>query len=107
MSDVKEVNLTVNMGAVQGRYLAGIQNLLDVIIYIYAGHDSVTEEQYGAQRGFWAFHPAGGKRLSHADARKCSAAWLLTAFLTDSVNRTAGFLEDCRKVCALYRLTVR
>jgi len=100
-----KVNVSVNTAALQGNYLAGIQNLLDVITFVYSGHSSVTEELYREHNiGFIAFHPASNRRLSYAEAKDQSTQWLLTSFLTDSVNVTGNFLNECRRVCALYRL---
>ncbi len=107
MPEAKNVNVSVNTGALLGKFLRDIQNLLDIIMLVSAGLESVTEEQYRANPAFMSFQPAVNQSLTLDDAKNRSKQWLLTSFLTDSVNVTANFLDECRKVCALYRLSGR
>lgn len=104
MEEAKHVNVSINTGSLQGSYLADIQNLLDVITFVYGAAETVSEERYESHLGFMTFHPASDRRLTYGEARDRSTQWLLGSFLTDSVNATGNFLDECRKVCALYRL---
>ena len=102
MSEAQHV--TVDMRALLGNYLGEIQNLLDIITFVYAGHKSVREDQYQTALSFMSFHPAANRKLSYDHAKERSGQWLLTSFLTDSINATGNFLDECHKICALYRL---
>jgi len=104
MEEVKHVDISINTASLQGSYLADIQNLLDVITFVYGAAEHVTEERYESHLGFMSFQPANDRRLTYGDARDRSKQWLLGSFLTDSVNATGNFLDECRRVCALYRL---
>ena len=107
MEKAKHIDVSVNTADLRDCYLADIQNLLDVILFVYAGESCVTAESYQnqSQIGFMTFHPAIDRRLSYGEAREKSTQWLLTSFLTDSVNATGNFLDECRKICAIYRLS--
>ncbi len=104
MEEGKYLNVSISTAALQGRYLAEIQNLLDIITFVYRATETLTEERYQSPLGFMSVHPAHNRRLSFAEAHDHSKQWLLGSFLTDSVNATGSFLDECRKVCALYRL---
>jgi len=103
MGEQKHVSVSVNTGALHGNYLAQIQNLLDVIAFVYAGRESVTEEQYQSHLSFINVDPANTRKLSFQDARDHSSQWLLTSFLKDSVNATGSFLDECWEICAWLR----
>lgn len=107
MGQGKEITISLNTGFLLGNYLAEIQNLLDIVSFICAGHGSVTDESYDAPMGFINVHPASNLRLSFQQAKEKSHQWLLTSFLTESVNITGGFLDETRRVCALCRLCAK
>ena len=104
MAEEKHVKISVNTGALLGNFLADIQSLLDIITFVYAGLESADEELYQEHLSFMSFHPATNRKLTFEDAGKRSRQWLLTSFLTDCVNATGNFLDECRKICAVYRL---
>ncbi len=104
MTSEKHVNVSINTGALSGNYLADIQNLLDIITLVYAGQEFVGEEQYQAHISFMSFQPATNRKFAFEEAKERSSQWLLTSFLTESINATGNFLDECRKICALYRL---
>ncbi len=105
MADNKKVNLSINTPALLGNYLADIQNLLDIITFAHIGQQFVDEKNYQNHISFMTFHPASNRRLSFHDVKDKSSQWLLTSFLTDSINSTGVFLDECRKICALFRLS--
>ncbi len=100
----KEVNLSVNIAALQGNFLVDIQNLLDIITFAYLGQDLVSEEKYQSQLGFMSFHPASNRRLTFQEVKEKSTQWLLASFLTHCINAAGIFLDECRKICAIFKL---
>lgn len=104
MSEAKHITISLNTGALLANYLGDIQNLSDIVLFIYAGHELVTEKNYDMPIGFVNIQTASNRKLSFQQAKEQSDQWMLTSFLSESVNTTGSFLDEVRRVCALYRI---
>jgi hypothetical protein len=104
MADEKPVSICVNIGNLRDNYLAEIQNLADIVLFICAGHESVARDKYGLPLGFISVEPAANRKLTYEQAKEKSADWLLASFLRDSVDVTTSLLDESRRVCALWRV---
>jgi hypothetical protein len=103
-SGEEHVRIRIDTGALLGNFLGEAQKLLDIVTLTFTGLEAVTEEEFGNALAFFSFQPASNRRQPFPDVKRNSAQWLLTAFLSDCVDVVGRFLEECREVCAFYRL---
>ena len=104
MEEQNHLSISINTVSLLASYLAEIQNLFDVTTLVVGAAENATEERYRKDLAFLTFHPANDRRLDFHQARQNSRVWLLRSFLSDSVDATGSFLDECSKVCALFRL---
>ncbi len=103
-SSIEHLHIRINTGALQGQYLIQLQRLLDVLTLTFAGTETVTVEAYLNHKRFQNFYPADKHRFDFSNAKVETENWLIRSFLKDAIELTNTFLEECRAICALYRL---
>jgi hypothetical protein len=101
MTDGKQLTLSINTLGLCDNYLTEIQNLADIVAFIYGVHGSATPDTYSSPLGFLNVEPATSRKLTFEQAKEKSAEWLVASFLADGVNITGNLLDETGTVCAL------
>jgi len=103
----KHITIHTDTGALLGSFLGEVQKLLDVVTLAFTGLEAATESQYDGTLAFFSFHPAADRRQPFPDVKRNCSQWLLSSFLSDSVDAAGMFLVECWEVCSFYRLSTR
>ena len=102
-----QVQLHINLLALQATFFRRLQHQLDVTKVLQVGCEIVTPEHVTDQREFGTFVPADGAQLTHEDAKLEAQDWLLRGFLRDAIEGTGLFLDECLQVCALMQVAAQ
>ena len=103
----EQLNLHIDLEAMQATFFRRLQHQLDVTKILQVGCDLVTPEQVAEQHEFGEFVPANGAQLSHQDAKTEAQDWLLQGFLRDAIEGTGLFLDECLQVCGFMQAAVK
>jgi hypothetical protein len=95
----QQLNLPIDLVALQATFFRRLQHQLDVIKVLQVGCEQVTEQQVAEQPEFGKFVPANGAQLAHQDAKVEAQDWLLRCFLRDAIEGTGLFLDECLQTC--------
>lgn len=96
--------ITINMNEVVFTYRSKLQRELDIVHFTYSCIDSYNYESYKKVKLFSTFMPAKEVEMTPTVAKDASKEKALISFLVDCVNLTAGFLEDCYRICNWLRI---
>lgn len=100
----KRLVLKVNLDGPVGQFMTGLQHLLDLILFTFAGAELVENERYDNYSRFLSFHPAQNNRLDFQQVKNEYEKWLIRNFLGDAISYAGAFLEECKTICAIYDL---
>lgn len=99
-------SLAVNLSAIQGKFNAALQKLLDRYTASTAALPLVDHAIYsGFAPAFVRVLPAQNKRLTRDEAVAEAEQWHLRAVIRDAIELTNLFLEECHLVSALFGVT--
>lgn len=95
-----------NLAALHSGLLVKFQRLLDMLAVSLVGAERVDDVAYEGFSKFFDLVAAQGQRLPRQAAVKESEGWYLRNVFRDAIEYTNAFLEECRMVCAIFRVVV-
>ncbi|MGA2092424.1 MAG: hypothetical protein ABSH16_03315 [Sedimentisphaerales bacterium] len=99
------IPLPVNLLAMQGRFNAAIQKLLDAYAAAASALPSVDDATYSSFVPSFLSVQAHNTRLTRDEAVAEAKQWLLCTLIRDAIELTNLFLDQCRYVSALFGST--